>query len=47
MGTASYWSTPTLDDLAWSYEKPLGGSARISGYLCFLHDDLSIQVDRT
>ena len=47
MGTASCWSTPTLDDLAWSYEIPLGESAKVSGYVCFLHDDLSTWVDRT
>lgn len=46
-GTASYWSTPLLDELAWSYEKPLEDSVKISGYLCFLHDGLSVQVDRT
>jgi uncharacterized protein (DUF427 family) len=47
-GTASYWSVAAADgklaDAVWSYPQAEGDSAAISGYLCFLHDDLVTEV---
>ncbi|MEC4017882.1 DUF427 domain-containing protein [Streptomyces sp. H27-D2] len=47
-GTAEYWSLPLdgrrLDDVAWSYAEPLDETLKAAGYLCFLHDELSIEV---
>ena len=47
-GTASYWSVRagdrTLTDAVWSYPQAEGDSAAISGYLCFRHDDLTVEV---
>ena len=34
-GTASYWSAPGLDDVAWSYEEPLDGVTRLAGHVSF------------
>jgi uncharacterized protein (DUF427 family) len=44
-GTSSYWSTPALTDVGWTYEEPLEDAAKIAGHVCFLHDDLTIEVD--
>jgi uncharacterized protein (DUF427 family) len=48
-GTASYWSVAKdggkLTDAVWSYPQAEGDSAAISGYLSFLHDDLTVEVD--
>ena len=43
-GTSSYWSAAGLDDIAWSYEDPLAGMREITGRVCFLHDDVSVQI---
>jgi uncharacterized protein (DUF427 family) len=47
-GTASYWSVRAgdrkLTDAVWSYPQAEGDSAAISGYLSFLHDDLTAEV---
>jgi len=47
-GTASYWTVSAGDrklaDAVWSYPQAEGDSAAVSGYLSFLHDDLSIEV---
>jgi uncharacterized protein (DUF427 family) len=47
-GTASYWSVTTggrkLTDAVWSYPQAEGDSAAVSGYLSFLHDDLTVEV---
>jgi uncharacterized protein (DUF427 family) len=43
-GTSSYWSTPTLTDVGWSYEEPLEDAAKITGHVCFLHDAVSVEV---
>jgi uncharacterized protein (DUF427 family) len=47
-GTASYWSVTAGDhklaDAVWSYPQAEGDSAAVSGYLSFLHDDLSVEV---
>jgi uncharacterized protein (DUF427 family) len=44
-GTSSYWSTPALGDAGWSYEEPLEDAAKIARHVCFLHDDLCVEVD--
>jgi uncharacterized protein (DUF427 family) len=47
-GTASYWSVQAgdrkLTDAVWSYPDAEGDSAAISGYLSFLHDDLTVEA---
>jgi uncharacterized protein (DUF427 family) len=47
-GTASYWSVRSgdgkLTDAVWSYPQAEGDSAAVSGYLSFLHDDLTVEV---
>jgi uncharacterized protein (DUF427 family) len=44
-GNASYWSTATLSDVAWSYEEPLVDALKIKDRVCFDHDDVSVRVD--
>jgi len=44
-GTSSYWSTPSLTDAAWSYEQPLEDTIKVAGHVCFLHDDLTTDLD--
>jgi uncharacterized protein (DUF427 family) len=47
-GTASYWSVNAADaklaDAVWSYPQADGDSAAISGYLSFLHDEITVEV---
>ena len=47
-GTASYWTVNTgdhkLTDAVWSYPQAEGDAAAVSGYLSFLHDDLTVEV---
>jgi uncharacterized protein (DUF427 family) len=47
-GDASYWSLRVGDrlvaDAAWSYAEPFGGVSQVRDHLCFLHDELSVQV---
>ncbi len=47
-GTASYWSVRvgnrTLTDAVWSYPEAQGDAAKINGYLCFLHDEITTEV---
>ena len=47
-GTASYWTVNAdgrkLADAVWSYPQAEGDSAAISGYLSFLHDELTVEV---
>jgi uncharacterized protein (DUF427 family) len=48
-GTASYWTIQAdgkkLTDAVWSYPEAGGDSAPISGYLSFLHDDLTVEEE--
>lgn len=49
-GEASYWTVRLPDgrelaDAAWGYPEPLAESARSTGRLSFLHDDLRVLVD--
>jgi len=47
-GTASYWTVSAGDrklaDAVWSYPQAEGDAAAISGYQCFMHDELTIEV---
>jgi uncharacterized protein (DUF427 family) len=47
-GTASYWSVSAgdrkLTDAVFSYPQAQGDAAAVSGYLCFLHDELTTEV---
>ena len=47
-GTASYWTVSAdgrkLADAVWSYPQAEGDSAAVSGYLSFLHDELTVEV---
>ena len=47
-GTASYWSVITdgrkLTDAVWSHPQAEGDAVAVSGYLSFLHDDLTVEV---
>jgi uncharacterized protein (DUF427 family) len=47
-GTASYWTVTAgdhkLTDAVWSYPHAEGDAATVSGYLSFLHDDLTVEV---
>jgi uncharacterized protein (DUF427 family) len=47
-GTASYWTVTAdgrkLTDAVWSYPQAEGDSAAVSGYLSFLHDDVTVEV---
>lgn len=46
-GAASYWSVTangkTLTDAAWSYPEADGDARGVSGYLSFLHEDITVQ----
>jgi uncharacterized protein (DUF427 family) len=47
-GTASYWTVTAggqkLADAVWAYPQAGGDSAPVSGYLSFLHDDVTVEV---
>lgn len=47
-GRAKYWSLRVGDtevaDVAWSYSHPLKDAQDVRGHICFLHDDLTIEV---
>jgi len=49
MGTASYWTVQAgdrkLTDAVWSYPQAEGDAATVSGYLSFLHDELTVEAD--
>jgi uncharacterized protein (DUF427 family) len=44
-GTASYWSAGPLKDAVWSYPDAQGDAQKISGYLSFLHGDVSVEIE--
>lgn len=48
-GEATYWSLEVdgerIEDAAWSYETPLAEALPVTGDLCFLHDDVEVQLD--
>jgi len=47
-GDASYWSIEaggtTLDDAVFSYPEPFDDARRVAGLVCFLHDDVEVEV---
>ncbi len=47
-GDASYWSIEaggrTLEDAAFTYPRPFDGAGRIAGLVCFLHEDVEVDV---
>lgn len=47
-GTAEYWSLRdgdrTVADVAWAYPHPLEDAAKLAGHVCFLHDDVTVEV---
>lgn len=47
-GESRYWSVSaggaTIEDAAWSYEEPFEDASRVAGMVCFLHDDLTVEV---
>jgi uncharacterized protein (DUF427 family) len=42
-GTASYWSVADLTDAVWSYPDAQGDARKVSGYLSFLHEGLTVE----
>lgn len=50
-GTAAYSSIVledrVLEDAAWAYPEPLEMALKIGGHVCFMHDDLAVEVDGT
>ncbi len=48
-GTASYWSLllgeRRIDDAAWSYEQPLENALAAGGHVCFVHPEVTVEVD--
>ncbi len=43
-GTSTYWSTSSLEDVAWSYEEPLEAAMRTAGHVTFLHEDVAVEL---
>jgi uncharacterized protein (DUF427 family) len=44
-GDAEYWSFGALDDVAWSYPRPLPESQKIAGLVCFYPHRVDVVVD--
>lgn len=48
-GRASYWSLwlgdRRVDDVAFSYEQPLEIALKAGGHLCFVHPEVTVEVD--
>lgn len=48
-GRASYWSLELaqrrLDDVAFSYEQPLENALQAGGHVCFVHPEITVEVD--
>jgi uncharacterized protein (DUF427 family) len=47
-GASAYWSLrdgdTTLTDVAWGYPEPYEDAAKLDGYVCFLHDDVAVDL---
>lgn len=47
-GDASYWSIEaggkTLEDAVFSYPEPFDDARRVAGLVCFLHDEVEVEV---
>ncbi|HSH49240.1 MAG TPA: DUF427 domain-containing protein [Halomonas sp.] len=44
-GDASYYSLDAIDDVAWSYERPVDGMQSIAGHLAFDTEKVTEQVE--
>ncbi len=48
-GSAGFWSVKArgrlIEDAGWSYADPLDSAAKVQSHICFLHDELVIEVD--
>jgi len=44
-GTASYWSTPSLNDVGWSYQHPFEDAAKVAAHVCFVEDQVTLEVE--
>jgi uncharacterized protein (DUF427 family) len=44
LGYSTYWSTADAPDVAWSYETPVDGSARLAGYVSFDGDGIEVRA---
>lgn len=48
-GRATYWSLwlgdRRIDDVAFSYEQPLENALKAGGHLCFVHPEVTVEVD--
>jgi uncharacterized protein (DUF427 family) len=46
-GQASYWSTESEDDIAWSYPAPLREAAEVTDRIAFFNERVDLVVDGT
>jgi uncharacterized protein (DUF427 family) len=50
-GDATYWSLAgtggdeEVPDIAWCYETPIEGAAKIAGLVCFFNEKVDLEVD--
>jgi uncharacterized protein (DUF427 family) len=44
-GQASYWSHPSLPNVAWTYQNPLPDAVQITGMVAFYDDLVDVTVD--
>ena len=44
-GSASYWSVGGNDDIAWSYEDPIGAAAALRGLVAFYDEVVDVDLD--
>lgn len=44
-GVSSYWSVPGHDDVAWSYEQPMGEVLEVRGHLSFDGEGVEVTVE--
>jgi uncharacterized protein (DUF427 family) len=43
--TSGYWSTPEVEDVAWTYHFPLPACAAIAGLIAFYNERVDIELD--
>jgi uncharacterized protein (DUF427 family) len=46
-GQATYWSTESEDDIAWSYSEPLREAAEVTDRIAFFNERVDLVVDGT
>jgi uncharacterized protein (DUF427 family) len=44
-GTATYWSVPGADDIAWTYREPIAAVAPIAGRVAFFDERVDVTID--